>query len=291
MLVSMTGYGRSALNRKDLRVEWSIKGVNHRFLEVNLRMPEGLEEIEEEIQQKMRAACKRGRIDVTLRVAPVKAAPSVHLDSTLARQYVTRLRKMAKGLGIEGDVRLENLINLPGVIRSAASNPDGLRDAQPVLREGFQRALDDFLGLRRREGQTLEKDFMKQLQSLEEGIKKIEARIEEETALRSERLKKRLVELGAEDAESKRFQNELAYILERMDVTEEITRLKSHLVQFKRIMTKESEAGRKLDFLLQEMHREITTLSAKCESPDWIPVALSLKAAAEKMRQQVQNIE
>ncbi len=154
-----------------------------------------------------------------------------------------------------------------------------------------EKALDEFLSLRKREGETLGREFTHHLSEMRGALAQLEAGLEEEKGLRAARLKSRLAELLGEEADSKRFQTEMAYVMERSDVTEELARMKSHLSQFESILGKETEAGRKLDFLLQEMHREISTMAAKCEAQAWVPVVLSLKATTEKMRQQAQNIE
>lgn len=287
----MTGFGRHAENIEGRHVEWTVKGVNHRYLELSVKLPDGFDEVEREIHEKIRACCKRGRVDVTLRISSARTAPSVEIDEKLARKYRDTLVKLARTLKIEPRIDLPQILSLPGVIKVGGSHPIDFQSAREPLRAGFQKCLDDFLAMRKREGKGLEKEFLSLLARLGTDLKKLEEGIDAENALRGERLRKRLEQLGAEETDSKRFQNEVAYLLERSDVTEEITRLKSHMAQFKKILTTQPEAGRKLDFLLQEMNREITTLTAKCESPEWIAAALEIKSAGEKMRQQIQNVE
>lgn len=291
MLISMTGFGRAAQREKGCEAEWVIKGVNHRFFELNVRMPDGLDDLEQEIQDKIRKACKRGRVDVTLRVSGGAPAPHLEVDEAAVRRYRDTFVKLGRKLKIEGSVRLEYLLTLPGAVRTTTENHARLEGMKPALRKSFQKALDEFLSLRKREGETLGREFTHHLSEMRGALAQLEAGLEEEKGLRAARLKSRLADLLGEEADSKRFQTEMAYVMERSDVTEELARMKSHLSQFESILGKETEAGRKLDFLLQEMHREISTMAAKCEAQAWVPVVLSLKATTEKMRQQAQNIE
>ncbi|MBI2889317.1 MAG: YicC family protein [Nitrospirae bacterium] len=291
MPVSMTGFGRHQSREGSYRFEWSIRGVNHRFLDVSMRLPDGLEDLEQDILERIKPHCRRGRVDVILRLVTLPAAPNVNIDAKLARTYRDRIRQTARALGLKPDVGLAQILSLPGVIRSVSANHAGPESLKPALLRGFDKALRGFLAMRRREGDTLERDFLARLRKMRADLRAIEAGLEQDRSQRAAKLKARLHAIAGEEIDTKRFQSELAFILERSDVAEEITRLGSHMEQFENLLKREADAGRKLDFLLQEMQREISTLVAKCETPEWTRVALDLKGTTEQMRQQVQNIE
>jgi uncharacterized protein (TIGR00255 family) len=293
MLRSMTGFGAAASEADagfSLRVE--VRSVNHRHLSFKARLPEAFAALEPEVEARVRAACERGAVTVHLAAERVAGAEPARVDHELARRYRKELLALARELELPPELSLDVLVTLPGVL-SAAAPVDDERAVQTSVLALVEQALERMLAMRAKEGQALAADLRKNAQALA----KLEARIEKRmpSVLRGHReaLAKRVQNLlgngsAVSDADLAR---EVALLADKLDVSEEITRLSSHLEQLEGLLAKGGRIGRQLDFLVQEIFREVNTIGAKCSDATVAHWVIEAKTHVERLREQVQNVE
>jgi uncharacterized protein (TIGR00255 family) len=296
-LRSMTGYAQaqSADNGVGLRV--SVRSVNHRFLDLHLRVPEGFEPLEPRIRQIVRERVRRGHLDVTLRYELAGSA-AVSVNQEVAAAYLRAVEDLRKQYGIKSDPDLAAILRLPGVIgSSAASGDDEIARLEPALARCLNEALDKLDQMRELEAAALRDDMAGRLASIARVSGRVAVLAESARPAFARRLEARLRELlGEMQIDPARLAQEAAMAAERSDVSEELARLSSHVRQFESLLASASDVGKKLDFLLQEMQREANTLLSKtpgneAESLEITQLALEIKSEIEKIREQVQNIE
>lgn len=292
MIASMTGFARSeaAVDAGSLVCE--LRSVNHRFLEAGLRLPDELRALEGELRSRLQKDLKRGKVDCTLslRNAGVAAARQLELDPTTLAQVSARLDDIAAALGTQrhtAAIDLVDLLRFPGVLRETAT------DAEPLLaaaRAIFGAALAELIAMRAREGARLAQLIAQRCDQLAALVAKVRERLPEvHTAIRV-KFNERVAELVAQ-IDKERIEQELAIMLQRLDVAEELDRLGGHLDEIRKIIASPEAAGRRLDFLMQELNREANTLSSKSQDLATTRIAVDMKVVIEQMREQVQNIE
>ncbi|MGH9866370.1 MAG: YicC/YloC family endoribonuclease [Candidatus Acidiferrales bacterium] len=296
----MTGYAQARTEQNGWSVRVSVKSVNHRFLDLKLRLPEGFDLYEQRFRQVLRERIHRGHVEVYVNVDPATASP-VHVNHELANTYMRVAEEFRQQSRAAADVDVVAILRLPGVIAAlSAALPDS-EDEQSRLGQVMDSCLLDALSkldeMRRAEGRHLVADLRACLQSIGEHAEKVR---ELSVTLRpafARRLDTRLKELlGGVSIDPARLAQEAALLAERSDISEELDRLRSHLQQFSKLLDGAGEMGKKLDFLLQEMHREANTLLSKTPGVDSealaiTGLALEIKSEIEKLREQVQNIE
>jgi len=294
MLLSMTGFGRGEAVFEGCRIVTEVVGLNHRYLDVSVRLPNGLALIETELRRKIKARVGRGRVTVTVDVTPAAAgSPTVAttFDVELARRYAEQVREMAEFIGAKNDFSVIDIMGLPGVVSSAAETLDAERLA-PAVAESLDIALDLFDEVRKREGATLRQDIEARVETISVMADQLERRVPTVVDAYRERLQNRVTELrDFGGVEPDRIAVEVALFADRCDVSEEIVRLRSHIERFRDVMNTDKSGGRLLDFLCQEMHREITTVGAKGRDAELSHLVVDAKGELEKVREQVQNIE
>ncbi len=293
----MTGFGRAELRGDTLVVTVEARSVNHRHLDVALRLPRALAPLELEARRAIAARLERGRVDVNVQVAAVaeQASQRVVTDTALAREYVARARALAADLGdlsVTGGITLEWLLHRPGVVR--VEEPE-LADAVvpwPVLEQALGRALDDLIERRSAEGERLAQELRGLHAELAAIVSTMAGRAPIGAARREERLRERLRGMldGAAIDEA-RILTEAAVWADKADIAEELTRLRAHLAELGLALDKGGPVGRALDFLLQELGREVNTVASKADDLELSQAALAGKGVLEKMREQVQNLE
>ena len=294
MTKSMTGYGKAegVLSGRKIIVE--IKSVNHRFLEISLRLPQMLLPLESEIKRRMTEQFSRGKIDVVVRVnGDGNSADEERfmLNIPLVRNYYALLCQLKEELNITEDVSLATLAGLREIFVPIET------EQQPAdLWEGFSgilaEAADAFSTMREKEGESLAIDLRERLKKISGFLNQIDVRAPAVVAEYQKRLTERVRELAAGVAlDEARLLQEVAIMAEKSDITEEIVRLRSHMEQFSEMLTGESAAGRKIDFLLQEMGREINTIGSKSGDVDISRLVVEIKSELAKLREQAQNIE
>ncbi len=292
MVLSMTGYGAGVAQKDDNRVAVEIRTANHRFWDLHIRISREYQFLEGEIQQLIRAALQRGRIEVNVTVQV--AGPCVFaLNSQLAKGYLEAAERLKEECNFKDSLDLKTLISLSGIVQ----NRDILQTEtagvlSDLANQCVRAALEGVLQMRRQEGEALRRDILSNLASVREHTQFIR---EQSLNLPSEYLRKlqdkiaRLLPEGGIDPQ--RLAQEAALLADRCDISEEVARLESHIQQFGIALDAEDRPGKKLDFLLQEMQREANTILAKSSSLQISRRAISLKVDIEKLREQVQNVE
>jgi len=293
----MTGYAQSRAEENGLALRVSIRSVNHRFLDLHVRLPEGWEPLEPRLRQRVRQHVRRGHVDVTLRIETTGPA-TVQLNQQLAAAYARAAQDLSREFSTPPTIDFVALLRLPGVVTGT-----GVPCEEEVERAAglALRCLDDALArldeMRSAEGASLAAEMRGRLGAIASHAKEIEKLAETLRPDHARRLSERLAELlGNTAIDPGRLAQEAALLAERSDVSEEVARLRSHLQQFDALLEKDPEAGKKLDFLLQEMQRESNTMLSKTPGVESqgmaiTDLALEVKAEVERLREQMQNVE
>jgi uncharacterized protein (TIGR00255 family) len=289
---SMTGFGRGRDASGDLEVITEIRAVNHRFLDVSLRVPRMYSAFEPAIRKAISDSMNRGKLDVVItRNGGKGSLVQVTLDETLAAGYHACLLQMKEKFGLSGDITLSDMLGLKDVI-VPIEKEDALEQEWPVVQNSVREALRSLDDMRIVEGAALWHDIEARLMSIRATANAVAPIVDQVAMVAKERLAKRVQELtGGLQLDHDRLMQEVALIADRCDVTEELTRLDSHVEQFLNSGKEGSPLGRKLDFLLQELHREVNTLGSKSTSTDIASHVVNMKTELEKIREQTQNIE
>jgi uncharacterized protein (TIGR00255 family) len=296
-LKSMTGYAqaRAVENGWSLRV--TIRSVNHRFLDLHLRMPDGFEPLEPRIRQLIRERIRRGHLDVTVHYE--LAGPSaVGVNQEVAAAYLQAANTLRKQFGLQSEPDVASIMRLPGVVGAASASLEGeLERLEKVVSRCMIESLDKLDRMRGDEANHLRQDMSARLKNIAAMASSVATLAERARPAFAKRLEARLKELlGEAELDPARLAQEAAIAAERSDVSEELARLRSHVQQFETLLATSSDVGKKLDFLLQEMQREANTLLSKtpgneAEGLEITRLALEIKSEIEKIREQVQNIE
>lgn len=292
MLKSMTGYGRADGASAAHLYAVEVQAFNHRFTDVRIRLPKSLASLEHRLQREIRERVHRGRFDVQItEKLSGEISRTLRIDRGAIQQYIGALRELQRELSLGGKVTIEALIGLRDLVTLEATEVD-IAEAGTVLGQLLQAALDDVDSMRRKEGENLARSLEVCVSQIEAGLATVETRAPEIVEAYRTRVQERVrALLGEPFPDPDRLAQEAAILAERSDITEECTRLKSHIQQFRTIIHGVGPHGRRLDFLLQEMHREVNTLGTKAADATISPVVVDMKADLERLREQVQNIE
>jgi uncharacterized protein (TIGR00255 family) len=291
MIRSMTGFGagRGAVNGEEVDVE--IRSVNHKYCEVKARLPRELSALEHEVVRVVKERLARGGVDVAVRRTAAGSLVAPRVDVALAESYARAFAEVQARLGLPGAVTLADIISAEGVVRLDERAID-LEVVGEALRRGLSAALTQLVTMRAREGEALARDLVARLDELERLIGRVSELAPQAVDQYRARLSERIAELTRGlPVDPARLAQEVAVFADRTDVAEEITRLRSHVAQVRALLGISEPAGRKLDFLVQEMHREANTIGSKSQHADIAGLVVSLKAEVERMREQVQNVE
>ena len=288
MLHSMTAFARIESQHGQSGVQWEIRSVNHRYLDVSLRLPEDLRRLDPKVRERVGLRLKRGKVDCTLRVLSSPAeAGGLAVDSDLAAQVAHAARIVADLLPEPAPVSPVDILRWPGVVQAPA--PDAER-IEPIVLDRLDHALSDLVGMREREGARIETMIRERLDDLTVEVRRVREILPAIVKAFGERMRARLGELDAALDEG-RVEQELALIAQRMDVAEEIDRLEAHVEEIRATLQKPEPAGRRLDFLMQELNREANTLGSKSAAVTTSRASVDLKVLIEQMREQIQNVE
>jgi uncharacterized protein (TIGR00255 family) len=296
-LKSMTGYAHAQAEFGGFSLRISVRSVNHRFLDLHLRVPEGLEPVEPRMRQIVRERVRRGHLDLTVRYELAGPA-AVGVNQEVAAAYLEAVHALREKFSIHAEPDLASILRLPGVIGPpAASLDEEIGRLETVVAKCLSEALDKLDRMREHEAESLRQEMSGRLLSIASLAGKVEVLAERARPAFARRLETRLKELlGDAHLDPARLAQEAALAAERSDVSEELTRLASHVKQFDSLLVGASDVGKKLDFLLQEMQRETNTLLSKTpgnetEGLEITQMGLEIKSEIEKLREQVQNIE
>lgn len=289
---SMTGFGRGRQADGNVEVVVEVRTVNHRFLDISLRLPRVYNSFEPDIRKTISDRAHRGRFEVAIsRTGGRGGVMDVALDHDLAENYHRCLVELRDSLGLSPVIALSDILTLKEIVLPV-EKVDGLDHEWPLVQSSLHIALDALDEMRNAEGASLWRDIEQRLLTIRETGQKIEPLVAQVTRAMKEKLARRIQDLtGGLELDSDRLLQEVALIADRSDVTEELTRLESHVEQFLSFGKEGSPLGRKLDFLLQELQREINTLGSKSASTDIALHVVNIKAELEKIREQTQNIE
>lgn len=290
----MTGHGSAHAQQDDLFVSVEVRTVNSRYFKMALRTSEGYASIEPRVEEIVRKYVRRGTVQMDIRVDQESKADDYQLNDVLLTSYIRQLNKVAESLDAKRDFQLENLLILPGVVEEAKRGATDTDTDWPMIRQTTRDALENLCQMRTGEGQAMATDLTENCDSIRQQLGAVEGRapsvVEQYRARITERVNKLLAEfdvrVGPEDVI-----REVALFAERSDISEEVVRLRSHLDQFRDIMQLKESAGRKLEFVTQEMFREANTIGSKANDSEIAKSVVEIKAAVERIREMIQNIE
>lgn len=296
MIRSMTGYGHAAFAVEGIGFEVEVRSVNHRHLDARVRLPHGLAAFEAEVRQQVTANLDRGKVDLTVRsVSGDTPSESVALDLAAAEQYLRAAQRLRDDHGVPGELDVRGLLGLPGVARVVERKlPE--ENVRRVLQEGVVAALAGLASMRAAEGEALDRELRGRLARIDALVESIAARSGEVQIVVRDRLRKRAEQLREETGllDDARLHQEVVWAADRLDITEETVRLQSHTAQFRSILDSAGPgepAGRRLEFLLQEMGREGNTIGSKGSDAPIAHQVVELKTELERLREQVLNVE
>ena len=289
---SMTGYGRGEADHAGTKISVELNSVNRKQSDIVINLPRDLAMLEPRIRQAINEKISRGRMNVMIGLQEsANGASALALDTALARSYHAAMLTLQKELSAPGEITIGTILQAPGVMRSPEHTLDA-DDAWPVVERALTAALGDLIKMREREGKHLAKDLIRRLKTLRAGTKEIRKLypevVKKYRAVLRERLEKAGLDLPLDD---ERLLKEVTIFADRSDITEELTRLESHLAQFAHHLRKNEPVGRTLEFITQEIFRELNTLGAKSNDAAISQHVVACKSELEKIREQIQNLE
>ena len=288
MIRSMTGYARAEVQGPWGRLAWELRSVNHRYLDLALRLPEELRATEGEARQRLGARLSRGKVEGTLRLSREGAAAgAISADEGQLRELARAIDTVRRQLGAIAPPDPVRVLAWPGVVRSETADVAPLQAAALEL---LDRALDDFTQTREREGERMKQYLLERCALIETQVSEVRRLLPGVRSNWAEKLRQRCRELGVE-VEPSRLEQEVVLAAQRLDVDEELSRLAVHLAEVRKTLSREDAVGRRLDFLMQELNREANTLSSKSQDAETTRRAVEIKVVIEQMREQVQNVE
>lgn len=292
MLKSMTGYGRFSDCIDGFDITFEIRSVNNRYLDTNIRLPRIYGYLEEKIKKAIQKKAARGKIDAFLTVErPVGDSTEIALDEALAAQYVEALRTIAKNHGLRDDISVSSVARFSDIFTKKVKEEDA--DAVWLkVEQVVEKAMDAFLDMRIREGENLFRDLDARLDKMESILNQIRAlsatALEEYRTKLEQKLKEYLEDRQIDEG---RLLTEVGLIADKIDTGEEMTRLASHIAQFRQLIRQDAPSGRTMDFLTQELNREVNTIGSKCSQIAVTQLVIDAKNEIERIREQIQNIE
>jgi uncharacterized protein (TIGR00255 family) len=287
MIASMTGFARRELAGSWGTLTCELRSVNHRYLEPGFRLPEELRPLESDLRQQLAKSLKRGKVDCTMHLRNTSGAErELRVDSVALARVATAIGQVFRELP-SATVDAVEVLRWPGVVETSAPDSDALLGAGRSL---FQQTLDDLGGMRLREGKRLGELIEQRCAGLATLVAQVRTRMPEIQVRLRARLNERVAELAA-TVDPERLEQEVVLQLQRIDVAEELDRLTGHIEETRRVMGSGEAAGRRLDFLMQELNREANTLASKSQDLDTTRISVDMKVLIEQMREQVQNVE
>lgn len=293
MLISMTGFGRAEFQDGDYSYKAEVRSVNNRFIEISTRLPKAFSDLEHSLKKLVKSQCARGSINVTITLANSSEGSGeweIKSNLPLATQYVDALKEIQTSLGLEGKINIDSVIGLRDIIKVEPISIDPAKES--LLLNIAESALDSLQKMRVEEGEHLQNDLSGRIDAIEKHAEQIEKRQPEVIQEYKARLKEKIKLLNdGIDIDESRLAQEAAILADRCDITEETTRLNSHLKQFRNLFESTEPAGRKLEFITQEINREVNTMGSKSCDSHMASLVIEIKSTLEKIREQLQNIE
>ncbi|MCK4994052.1 MAG: YicC family protein [Candidatus Omnitrophica bacterium] len=292
MIKSMTGFGKGVVNFKDARISVELKTFNHKFFEHSLKLPQNLQLIEEQVKKEIRKKVRRGKLYLWVNCETTyDKSLDIKLDEKRLKRYYGLLKQAKKKFNLKDDITLNQLLSFPEVIVSEPKKENKKILWRSTL-NALEKALSNLIKMRRKEGAALNKDLLLRLRNIAKSVVKIKSFLPKEINKYKQNLKRKVGKVKDENGmRRERINAEVAIFARSCDIAEELTRISAHLVNFKSTLRSTNEVGKMLDFIAQELHREINTVGAKSSDFQISKEVIFVKGEIEKIREQVQNIE
>ena len=291
MIKSMTGYGKSSLSINSREYQVEIKTVNHKYIDVNIKMPRIISYLEEDVRKLVVSRIKRGKVDIQISFENYSQdGNDVKINTELAQIYIQSLRKLAEAENLSSNIEVTEITKLPDVL-TIKSNLDENETKEELL-QVVNEAIDKLIQMRKIEGEKISKDILDKITRIEQKIEEIfglSTGLIEEYVVKLEARVKEL--LKTEELDKSRLMQEVVIYADKCSVEEEVTRLRSHIYQLRQLINSEEPIGKKMDFLIQEMNRETNTIGSKANNLEITNIVVDIKTILEDIREQIQNIE
>ena len=292
MIRSMTGYGKQSLNVEKREYQVEIKSVNHRYLDINIKLPKSISYLEDTIKKEISAKIKRGKIDVFITFENnSQEGKNITINKELAKLYIEQLKELAQEEKILNNIEVMDIAKLPDIL--IVKNDEEDEKIQNELIEVVQGAISKIIEMKNIEGHKIEQDLLQRIDKIENKIVEISAKstgLIEEYVVKLEKRRKEI--LKTEELDKSRLAQEVVIYADKCSIEEEVTRLKSHIYQFRNLISNNNGTiGKKLDFLIQEMNRETNTIGSKANNLEITNGVIDIKTELEDIREQIQNIE
>jgi uncharacterized protein (TIGR00255 family) len=293
MITSMTGFGKSEVIKKGTKVVAEIRSVNSRYLEVTTKLPKNQNHRENDVKDIINRSLSRGKINVSVSIDDAKLErPALIINKQAAREYYKLLNELRKSLKIKSEVTLDHLLKFTELL-GVEEKPGDEEFEWSLTENAINNAIKNLIDMKQQEGRELKKDLTMRINLIDSKVKEIEKLSLKRVPLERERLREKVNKLleKPNQVDDKRIDQEIIFLAEKLDITEECTRIKSHNKFFLEAMLEKEPSGRKLNFLIQELNREANTISSKANDANISHIAITIKEELEKIREQIQNIE
>lgn len=293
MILSMTGYGRAEIKNNGYEFVSEIRSLNNRFLDISVRLPGSYIQFEQEVKNIVKEFLCRGRVNINISIKDTNnsKAGNFMVDKALAQNYIFILKELKENFSLDGEIQLSHLLSFPNIITfEEEASPQ--EEIWELVKKALRESLQDLVNMRKKEGDELAKDLRLRIGILDTCIDQIQVLAKDRVANEFVKLNERLAQLTAtSNLDEGRIEQEIALLADRIDVTEECIRFRSHNKMFVGTFDDEQSGGRRLNFITQEMNREANTIGAKANDAEIARLVIQIKEELEKIREQVQNIE
>lgn len=290
MIRSMTGFGRGEYENEGRKYIVEIKAVNHKYSDINIRLPRFFNNMEDSIRKRISNVISRGKIDVFVSFENYSSkGTNIRINRELAKEYINELKSLAEETNLEFNVNLIDISKLPEILKIEENEDE--EEIENELMKAVDMALEKFISMREVEGQKLVEDLEKRIHLIEEKIKEVKKYSENLVEEYIEKLHTRVKELLQTEVDEARLMQEIVFFSDKSSIEEELTRLDSHISQFLKLIKTDSPVGKKIDFLIQEINRETNTIGSKANCLEITNRVIEIKTEVENIREQIQNIE
>ncbi|MEG9296598.1 YicC/YloC family endoribonuclease [Mangrovibacillus sp. Mu-81] len=291
MVVSMTGFGRSKIDSGLHTITVEMKSVNHRFHECTIRLPRQLMKLEDKIKKQVSGFIKRGKVDIFITITGEGLVHrNLHIDWKLIRDYYQLVHEINDRFSLKGEIELNQLLSREEFITIDELEEEN-EELDRLVLQAVAQAANELKDMRMKEGEALKEDFLTHLNHFKQKVSELISFAPHVVTQYREKLRKKMMEYSDGAIDDNRLLNEVAIMADKSDITEELTRLNSHILYFNSTLNSGEPVGRKLDFMIQEMNREVNTIGSKANDSRITTLVVELKSTLEKLREQVQNVE
>ncbi|WP_018127858.1 YicC/YloC family endoribonuclease [Balneola vulgaris] len=293
MIISMTGFGRGEAVENGISATVEIKSLNSRYMDLSIRLPQRLQDKELTLKELIQSMIYRGKLNVSVHVSEVDSGePHIEVDEVKVKAYARLLRQVQSAADIEGDLSIRNITSFNDVFITKEDDEEILAQKWVVVQKAAKQALENLIAMRTREGSQLKKDLLERIEAIELNLNEVEKVSDGRVDEVRNKLRDRIQQLlDDENFDRDRLETEIAVIADKMDITEEIVRMRAHLKFFIEAIEQPEPSGRRLNFLTQEMNRELNTIGSKANDSGIAHHIVRSKETLEQIREQVQNVE